>query len=125
MLEPTSNKLMVGRSSWIRRILKDGNGDPQYPTYALAGSLVEGTEVATILKFSEFQGYCQANFPLLLKSFFKSLTTMAYSSSSLSEYEASSSLDTFLTLRANDLYFPFYSWRPLSPSQALLHRPSS
>ncbi|GJT04632.1 hypothetical protein Tco_0839094 [Tanacetum coccineum] len=24
LLEPTSNKLMVGRSSWIRRILKDG-----------------------------------------------------------------------------------------------------
>ncbi|GKC49200.1 reverse transcriptase domain-containing protein [Tanacetum coccineum] len=31
LLEPTSNKLMVGRSSRIRRILKDGGGECQKP----------------------------------------------------------------------------------------------
>ncbi|GKA45759.1 hypothetical protein Tco_0738555 [Tanacetum coccineum] len=33
LLEPTSNKLMVGRSSRIRRILKDGGKDPQGVIY--------------------------------------------------------------------------------------------
>nr|GEY29772.1 hypothetical protein [Tanacetum cinerariifolium] len=50
---------------------------------------------------------CRMNFPLLLKNFLKSLTAIAYSSSSLSEDEASSALDTFLAFRASDLYFSF------------------
>ncbi|GKC95567.1 hypothetical protein Tco_1161009, partial [Tanacetum coccineum] len=37
----------------------------------------------------------------------KSLTAMAYSSSSLSEEVASSSLRTFLALRESDLHFSF------------------
>ncbi|GJU06197.1 RNA-directed DNA polymerase, eukaryota, reverse transcriptase zinc-binding domain protein [Tanacetum coccineum] len=45
---------------------------------------------------------CRMNFPVLLKNFLKSLTAMTYSSSSLSEDEASSSLDTFLAFKASD-----------------------
>nr|GEZ54174.1 transposase, Ptta/En/Spm, transposase, Tnp1/En/Spm-like protein [Tanacetum cinerariifolium] len=39
------------------------------------------------------------------KNFFKSLTTMAYSPSSLSEIEHSSSLDSFLAFKARDFLF--------------------
>ncbi|GJW15972.1 hypothetical protein Tco_0020105 [Tanacetum coccineum] len=51
---------------------------------------------------------CRTNFPLLLKNFLKSLTAIAYSSSLLSEEDASSSLKTYLAFRARDLYFSFF-----------------
>ncbi|GKG32543.1 hypothetical protein Tco_0430053 [Tanacetum coccineum] len=48
-----------------------------------------------------FRG-CLMNLPLPLKNFLKSLTAMAYSSSSLLEVEHSSSLDSFLAFKARD-----------------------
>ncbi|GJS91388.1 hypothetical protein Tco_0774024 [Tanacetum coccineum] len=47
---------------------------------------------------------CLTNRPRLLKNFLKSLTAMAYSSSSLSEVELSSSLDSFATFKALELF---------------------
>nr|GEW47002.1 putative reverse transcriptase domain-containing protein [Tanacetum cinerariifolium] len=51
----------------------------------------------------------------VMMNFLKSLTAMAYSSSLLSEDEASSSLDTFLAFGASDLHFSFLFWMPYSP----------
>ncbi|GKE27345.1 hypothetical protein Tco_1442729, partial [Tanacetum coccineum] len=48
---------------------------------------------------------CRTNFPLLLKNFLKSLTSIAYSSSLLFEEDASSSLKTCLAFKARDFYF--------------------
>nr|GEW29893.1 hypothetical protein [Tanacetum cinerariifolium] len=50
---------------------------------------------------------CRINFPLLLKNFLNSLTAITYSSSLLSEEDASSSLKTCLSFRERDLYFSF------------------
>ncbi|GJV88259.1 hypothetical protein Tco_1532197 [Tanacetum coccineum] len=59
---------------------------------------------------------CPTNLPLLLKNFLKSLTTMAYSSSSLLEVELSSSLDSFLAFKARDLLSPL----PMTISESFL-----
>ncbi|GJQ93465.1 hypothetical protein Tco_0004604 [Tanacetum coccineum] len=67
---------------------------------------------------------CLTNRPRLLKNFLKSLTAMAYSSSSLSEVELSSSLDAFLAFKAIDL---LYSLLLLTVSESFLitlHKPS-
>ncbi|GJU51104.1 putative reverse transcriptase domain-containing protein [Tanacetum coccineum] len=56
--------------------------------------------------FLSFRG-CLTNLPLLLKNFLKSLTAMAYSSSSLPEVEHSSSLDSFLAFKAIDFLLTF------------------
>ncbi|GKE56962.1 hypothetical protein Tco_1496147, partial [Tanacetum coccineum] len=45
--------------------------------------------------------------PRLLKNFLNSLTAIAYSSSSLSELELSSSLASFFTFNARDLLSSF------------------
>ncbi|GJR20191.1 hypothetical protein Tco_0968718 [Tanacetum coccineum] len=66
LLEPTSNKLMVGRSSWIRRIRKDGgegtdsSDSKNHSTCLLVGEYLQKERILE-LKRRYFEDYYSNN----------------------------------------------------------------